>query len=142
MLPGDDLAAMQMSGEHEVIAGVTGRVPDSRVVRAQDADIAINRRRGFRTGQRDHPPPMRHPSDAVMDPTPAAAFHGRANVVHADQPVMVAANGEHGRNVAKRANQLAQPAQLGTTVYEVASEQHRIRVGASRGIQHLTSERD
>jgi hypothetical protein len=44
---GDKLAAVQVAGENEVVAGVAGRLPDSRVMPAQDTNIGIDVRRGF-----------------------------------------------------------------------------------------------
>ena len=113
ILAGDQLAAMQMPGQDEVVAGMAGRLPDSRVVRAQDADMPIDVRRGFRAGDRDHSPPMRHARDAVMDPLPPAVHDGVTDAVHADLVIVIAANGKHRCDLAELANQLAQRAQLG-----------------------------
>ena len=44
-----DLAAMEMAGEDEIKSIVPGSLPDARVVRAQDPDIAGHVRRGART---------------------------------------------------------------------------------------------
>ena len=43
ILAGDDLAAVQVSGQDEVVAGMAACSPDVRVVRAQDADMPIAR---------------------------------------------------------------------------------------------------
>src|SRR5262245_24593575 len=52
ILAGDQLAAMEVPCQDEVVAGVAGCLPDSRVVRAQNADMPLFATRGdssFRT---------------------------------------------------------------------------------------------
>jgi hypothetical protein len=44
---GDDLAAVQVSGQDQVIAGVAEFLPHARIVSAHDADMPIARCRGF-----------------------------------------------------------------------------------------------
>jgi hypothetical protein len=43
---GDDLAAVQVAGQDQVITGMAKCFPDSRIMSAQYADMPINRRRG------------------------------------------------------------------------------------------------
>src|SRR5688500_4071315 len=73
---GDDLAAVQMSGQDQVIAAMMECFPNSRVMSAQDADVPIDRRRGIGAGDCDHSLPMRHSRRAVMDPSSAGVLHG------------------------------------------------------------------
>lgn len=40
----DDLATVEVSGQDQVIARIAARSPDSRVVRAQDANVPVARR--------------------------------------------------------------------------------------------------
>jgi hypothetical protein len=140
ILTGNELAAMQVPGQDEVVAGMAGCLPDSRVMRAQDADMAIMVWRGLRTGNRDYPPPVRHTRGAIVDPVSAATDHCLTNMVEADLAVVIAANGKDRRNLLEAANQARQRRQLGATVYEVTPQQHHVRLAASRGGDHLPAE--
>jgi hypothetical protein len=46
ILEADDLAAVQVPGQDQVIPGVANGFPDSRVVSAQHADMPVGWRRG------------------------------------------------------------------------------------------------
>ena len=77
ILAGHQLAAMQVPGQDEVVAGIAGCLPDSRVVRAQDADMPIDVRRGVRAGDRDH---------SLADASRARRRHGSIARRHAPRP--------------------------------------------------------
>ena len=49
ILAGDQLAAVQVPGQNQVVAGMLRCLPDSRVMSTQDADMSIDTLRGFRT---------------------------------------------------------------------------------------------
>lgn len=98
VLPADKLAAMKVSGQHEIKAGMAGCSPDARVVGAEDADMSLRVRGGFRPGDRDHPPIVRHPGDIVVNPPTAAAPHSVRHAIETDLIVVVAADREHGRS--------------------------------------------
>ena len=95
---------------------------------------------GFRAGDHDHPPPMRHARAAIVDPLPSAMHHGLTDAVDADPAVVVAPNRKHRRDLVELANQLTQLGQLGATVHQVAPEQHYIRIAASHGIEYLPAQ--
>ena len=141
MLPDDQLAAMQVPGQDEVIAGMSRCLPDSRVMCAQDANMRVDRRGGFRAGDRDHPVSMQHARHAVMNPSPAAMFNRLTNAVHADPLVVVATNSEYRCDVVELVDQVAQSAQLRASVHQIAPQQHDIRIAASHDIQHLPAQR-
>ena len=133
---------MQVSGQDEVIAGMSRCLPDSRVMCAQDANMRVDGHGGFRADDRDHPVSMQHARDAVMNPSPPAMFNRLTNAVHADPLVVVATNREHRGDAVEPVDQVAQPAQLGASVHQIAPQQHDIRIAASHDIQHLTAERN
>lgn len=140
ILAGDQLAAMQVPGQNEVVTDMAGCLPDSRVMSAQDSDMPIDVRRGFRAGDRDHSLPMCHARDAVVDPLPAAMHDGFTDTVHADLAVVVATNRKNRRDFVELANQVAQLTQLGGTVHQVAPQQHYIGIAANHGIQDLPAQ--
>ncbi len=140
-LPGNDLAAVQMSGQDQVVAGVPARLPDARIMCAQDADIGFVWRPGIGAGDRDHPAAVRHPCRAVLDPASAALLDGVADAFHPDPVVVIAANRENGSDCAEAVCQVTQAAQLRGTVHQVAPQQHHMRRATGRGIQHLPAER-
>ena len=49
---------------------------------------------------------MGHARNAIMDPLPAALHHGLTDPVESDLAVVVASNGENGREFVEPANQL------------------------------------
>ena len=83
---------------------------------------------------------MRHASDAVMDPVPAATHHRLTDAVDADVAVVVTSNGENRRELMERGNQFTQRDQLGGAVHQVAAQQHHVRCAASHGIQYLPTQ--
>jgi hypothetical protein len=135
-----ELASMKMSGKDEVVAGIPGFFPDSRVMTAKDADMRIDALLGVRAGDRDHSVHMRHALDAVMDPLSSAADDGLTNEALADLAVVVATNGKNGREIVKFRNQVTQLAQLGGAVHKIAAQQHDIWIASSRGIQDLPAQ--
>ena len=141
ILAGDQLAAVQVPGQDEVVTGMTGGLPDPRVMRAQDADMRIDVRRELGPADRDHSPPVLHARDAIMDPMAPATTHRFTHAVNSDPAVMVAGNGQNGCDLVELANQLTQLDQLGRTVHQVAAQQHHIRIATGRGIQYLPTQR-
>ena len=83
---------------------------------------------------------MRHSRRAVLDPLPAALFDGVPYAIHPKLLIVVATNRQNRCDLAERANQVTEPAQLGGTVHQVASEQHHIRVAPGRGVQYLPAQ--
>jgi hypothetical protein len=72
-----------------------------------------------------------------MDPLPAALLDGVPYAIHPKLMVVVATNRQNRCDLAKRAHQVAEPAQLGGTVHQVASKQHHIRVAPGHGVRYL-----
>ena len=103
--------------------------------------MRIDRRRELGAADRDHPPPVLHARDAIMDPMPTATPHRLSDAVNSDPAVVVAGDCQNGCDLTELANQLTQLDQLGRTVHQVAAQQHNIRIATSRGIQYLPTER-
>jgi hypothetical protein len=76
-----------------------------------------------------------------MDPLPAGMLNSLTHAIEADLLIMVAADRKNRRNVAERANQISQPAQLGATVHQVAAQQHDIRMATGHGMHDLPAQR-
>ena len=140
ILAGDQLAAVQMPGQDQVVAAMAACLPDSRVMRAEDSNMPICVRGGIGAGDRDQPLPVRHARDAIMDPLAPAMHHGLTDAVNADPAVVIAANGKNRCDVAELADQVTHLAQLGGTIHQVAPQQHHIRMAASYGIQDLPAQ--
>ena len=140
-LAGDDLTAVQVPGEDELETRVAGSLPDARVVRAQDADVPIDLRRGFRAGDGDHAPSVGHVGDAVVDPLAPAPHDGLADAVHADPVVVIPTDGEHPCDLSDPAHEPAEDAQLGRAVHQVPSQEHRIGATAPHGVHNLLAQR-
>jgi hypothetical protein len=104
------LTAVKMPGQDQVVALVTRDFPDARIVGAQYLKIAVWQCLGARAGDRNHPRPMRYASGTLMNPLAAAACDRSADSIHADPPVVVAADSEDGGDLAKRADQRAKRA--------------------------------
>ena len=103
--------------------------------------MPVGRRSGFGTGDGDHPGPMRHVSDAVMDPLASALDHGLADAVHTNVAVVIATNRENGCELTHLANQVSQVTQLGRTIHQVTPQQDHIGVAAGHGTQYLPAQR-
>jgi len=144
VLAENELEAVQMSGQDEVVAKKARGLPDFRIVSAQDADVTevfTDGRRSLRAGDGDHAPRMRHARHLVVNPSPPTAHHGVTDAVHADLTVVVATDGKHRCDVSEFPNQVIQLAQLGGVVDEVAPEQHQVRIGAKSGINDVPGQR-
>ena len=94
-----------------------------------------------RARDRNDPRAMRQARGTTMDPLPAAVNDGVTDAIHPEPPVVVAADGEHRRHAAERADHFAQPAQFRAMVNQVAPEQQRMRATASHGIENLPTQR-
>lgn len=97
--------------------------------------------RSFRARDGNDPRAMRQARGTTMNPLPAAVNDGVTDAIHAEPPVVVAADGEHRRHAAERVDQVAQPAQLRAMVNQVAPEEQRIWAAASHGIEYLPTQR-
>jgi hypothetical protein len=83
---------------------------------------------------------MRHSRCAVLDPLPAAPLDGVPYAIHPKLLVVVATNRQNRCDLAERFNQVTEPAQLGGTVHQVASEQHHIRIAPGHSVQYLPAQ--
>lgn len=110
ILEGDDLTAVQVAGQDQVIAVGTGSFPDSRVMRAEDANIPIDRRRGVGAGDDDESLVMRDSRRSVVDPSPAAVFDSLPYAIHPNPLVVVAAYRQNDCDFAELADQPTQAA--------------------------------
>jgi hypothetical protein len=136
----DQLTAMEMSGEHQVIAAFTRSFPDGRVMCAQNSIVALRHRNCIRAGNRNHPRTMRHANRRVLNPITAAAHHCFANSIHAHMAVMVSAYCHNRCVVAKGADQIAQFAQFRRFIDQIAAQEHTVRVGIAHCFDHLPTE--
>jgi hypothetical protein len=139
-VPRDKLAAVQVPREDEVVAGVAGSLPDTRVMSTEDTDLALVVRRSLRTGDGDHPPEMSDARDPVVNPLSASARHRLPDRVQADLAIVVAADGKHRRDFVEAGNQAAELAQFGALVYEVAAEQHHVGIATDHGLYDLAAQ--
>ena len=79
ILAHDDLATVQVPGQDEVIAAIAARLPDPRVVSAQDFDVRSEGACRARPRDCDGPLVMGHSDGPVVDPLPAAILNGAAD---------------------------------------------------------------
>ena len=140
-LAGDELTAVEVPGEDELEARVAGSLPDAWVVRAHHADVPIDVFGRLRAGDGDHASRMGHVPDAFVDPLPPSLHDGFADKVHADPVIVVPAHGKHPCELADRRHEPAKDPELGGTVHEVPSQEHRIGAAAGHGVHDLTAER-
>lgn len=140
MLPGDHLAPVQMAGQYEVIAGIAMGLPDSRIVRAQHADVTVHDSRTFRTGHRDDSPFICNESHAIVNPVPAAFEDDIANGIHADAAVVIAGDGEDGRDLVELPDQQTELAEFGPAVGKISAKEDGLGPGAGRGLQDLVTQ--
>ena len=75
-----------------------------------------------------------------MNPLAPAAHDRVAHPIHADVSVVVAAHREDRRDLAERADQIAQLAQLRRPIDQVAPQEQGIDFGGARGFDHLPAE--
>jgi hypothetical protein len=99
ILKRDYLAAMEMTGQNQVIAEFTSCLPGTRIVCAQNPNITVRHSRRIRARDRDHSTAMPYSNRTAVNPYSAARFHRVANSVHADKPVVVSAHTQDGRDV-------------------------------------------
>ena len=102
--------------------------------------MPVNGGSSFMAGDHEQPPSMRQTRAVIVDPLPAAMHHGRADAVDAESAIVVATDRKHLRDVLDVANQLTQLDQLGAMVYEVAPQQHHIRIAPREGIEYLPAQ--
>ena len=138
---GDDLAAMQVSGQDQVIAGMAGLF--SRFAGCERTGHGHARRQGpQRRGPRPRSLARRCVTRAVrswIHCPPPCSTASRTRFIP-KLLVVVATNRQNRCDLAERANQVTQPAQLGGTVHQVASEQHHIRIAPGHGVQYLPTQ--
>jgi hypothetical protein len=104
---GNHLTAMEMPGQNQVKATLTGGFPDARIVRTENSNIAIGYRCRVGAGHANDSRTMCYSSGIRMNPFTTAAHYRIANSMQADMAVMVAANSEDRSYHAKRADQIA-----------------------------------
>lgn len=92
ILKRDQLAAMEMPGQNQVITTLPRGSPNPRIVRAQDSKVTCGQAKSVRTGNRNHARTMRHSSEPIMNPFTAAAHHRLTDSMYADMAVVVSAN--------------------------------------------------
>ena len=127
IFPGDDLTAVQVAREDQVVAVGAEASPASRVVRADDADVARGRCRGVRTRDRDGALASCEVGGGVLNPLPAGSFHRPPDALHPDPPIVVAADGQNRCAGAERSHKVAQVGQFGGRVDQVAAEEYCVR---------------
>jgi hypothetical protein len=76
----------------------------------------------------------------VVNPLAARASHRVTDSIDTDGVVMVAANGEHRSNIAKSADELAQRAQLGCAIQQIATQEDDVCIASRHAIDHLLAE--
>jgi hypothetical protein len=128
---------MEMSGQDKVVAGVAVRPPDSRVVRAQDADVTVHGWRTVRAGHGDDAALVGNKRRAVVNPVTAASHDGFADARQANAIVVIARDGEHRRDRVEPPDQRAELVEFGATIDQVTAEQHGLRSTSDRGLQDL-----
>lgn len=131
---------MQMPGQNQVVAALTRRFPDARIVRAENFNIALGQRGRLGAGDGNHARSVRYLSDASMNPTPAAALDRAANSIDANALVMVAPHGEDWRQFAERGDQIAQLAQFRRPIREIAAQAQQIDGNRARRCEDLLAE--
>jgi hypothetical protein len=137
ILEGDDLTAVQMTGQNQIVAVRESGLPDSRVVSAEDADVPIDRRRGVGAGDDDESLASHESRRLVVDPASAAAFDGLPDAICTYPFVVVAPDRQNECKFAEPADQITEAAQRGGAVHQVPAEQHCMRCASVHGIQHL-----
>lgn len=141
IMPCHQLAPVQVSGENQVEAGVAGSLPYARVVGTEHTNMTLVVRRCVRARDRDHASEMRHAADAVMDPVPAPLRHRIANGVQAELTVVVTADRKNRCRLVQAGNQIAELAQLGTLIDQIATEQHHVRIAEPDRVDDLPAQR-
>src|SRR5687768_10477297 len=111
-----------MSGEHQVVTRLPRSLPNARIMREQNVNIAVRAGNGIRSGNGDGSRTMRQARSAIMNPLAARTDHSVTDSVKSDAAIMVATHGQHRRHRAQLAYELAQFAQLGRAIQQVAAE--------------------
>ncbi len=140
VLKRNKLTAVKMPRKDEVVATLPHRLPDARVVSAENPNIAIGLRCSLRTGDRYHSGTMRQSSDAIMYPLTSATDYGVSNSIKTDMAVVIPTHRQHRCNFAQPANQITQLAQLGLTIHKVATQKHCIHFASMHRFHHLPTQ--
>lgn len=140
ILPGDNLTAMQMAGENQMVAVSAVAFPASGVVATEDADITRGGGRGNGTRDCDGAAGSCDAGAPVMNPLPAGPFHGPPDAVDSDPLIVVAGDGQHRCDGGKRSDQVTKVGKLGSRVDEVAAEEYGVRPAGRCGVQDLTAQ--
>ena len=136
----NQLTAVKMPRKNEVVATLTRRLPDTRVVCAENPNIAIGLRCSLRTGDRYHSRTMHHSSDSIMYPLTSATHDCVADSIKTDMAVVISTHREHRCILAQSAHQITQPAQFGRTINQVATQEHCIRSALMHGFNYLPAQ--
>lgn len=141
--PRDDLAAVKVSSENQVVGVVTRGLPNARVMGAQDSyvPVPVSTTRVIRPRDRDRPLAVRKIGGIVVNPAAAAFDDGIADAIDADPTVMIAANGEGRRDLDETGDEIAQVRNFRALVDEIAAEKYEIRLASSSGLEHLSAQR-
>ena len=118
---GDELTSMEMPGQDEVITALPRRFPDTRIMRAQDANIPVRHRRSRRTGYPNHAITVVDLRGGFMNPLATTPHDRLANSIHSQSAVVVSTDGQDRRYFAQPADQVLQAAQLRRLIYQVAT---------------------
>ena len=110
ILEGDDLTAVQVAGQHQVVAVRADGFPDSRVMSAEDANIPIDWRRGVGARDDDESLVIRYSRRAVVDPLPPAALDSLPYAIHPNPLVVVTTDRQNDGDFAELADQFTQAA--------------------------------
>jgi hypothetical protein len=75
-----------------------------------------------------------------MNPLASRTSHRVMDSINPHIVVMITANGEHWRHIAELANQLAQIAQLGCAIQQIATQEYGICFASRYAINHLPAQ--
>jgi len=131
------LAAVEMAGENQVITAVARRSPDRRKMGAQNAKVPFGHGIRLRAGNDNHARSMLQSGSRIVNPFPSTTHYRVANPVQAQLVIMIAADGQHRRHIAKRADQLMEFTEFRCVIDEVAAEQNSVRAGGAYGFDDL-----
>jgi hypothetical protein len=125
----DQLTAMEMPGQNQVIAAFPRSFPDTRVVCTQDPIITLGHSYCIRARDRNHSGTMRHSNRTIVNPFTPAAHHRVTNSIHTDMAVVVSAYAQDWCDLAKRTDQITQLVQFRRLIYQVTAQQHSVHFG-------------
>jgi hypothetical protein len=140
ILKHNHLAAVQMPREDEIVAVLPRRLPNARVVRAQNPNIAIGLWGRIGARDRDRSRAMRNSRDPVVNPLASSADHRVTNPLNADGPVVISPHCQNRGLLAQLTDKAGQLAQLGGAVNQVATQKDRVRFALMHAVNHLPTQ--